>query len=168
MSPGRCLWNGTFPALTSSRSWDDKSPLWANFLRPSTAEQRECWWRVHVWEPPSIQWDISKYPFQVVETREDVLTGHKASSPDIEQTAGKTSSVFYIEDHSKVCLNRHQSGEIHGLTSLKGWLESGFIGLRPAVCPVVLSHYEKEHSRQRQRDHLWEEKNPQESLSPRN
>ena len=103
-----------------------------------------------------------------METREDVLTGHKASSPDIEQTAGKTSSVFYIEDHSKVCLNRHQSGEIHGLTSLKGWLESGFIGLRPAVCPVVLSHYEKEHSRQRQRDHLWEEKNPQESLSPRN
>lgn len=79
---------------------------------------------------PSIQWDISEYPFLVVETRENVLTGHKAKSPDIEQTAGKTSSVFnYIEDHSKVCLNRHQSGENHGLTSLYGWLESGFIGL---------------------------------------
>lgn len=45
-------------------------------------------------ENPSIQWDISKYPFQVVETRENVLTGYKANSPDIEQIEGKTSSVF--------------------------------------------------------------------------
>lgn len=94
-----------------------------------------------LWPYACEPWSISlapevyptEYTLRMAETRENILTGHKARLSGYNKMKRKASSSFYLGGPTAVCVNRRWSGENCELTSLWGWLEKQAFSAYPCV-----------------------------------
>lgn len=159
MIPGRHSWDRTFPPLTRQRRLRWQSPLWTGTPHDQVP------WELAQWDRERAAWDsylrtpvystgyqmyISLWTFQMVEAREDILTGHKAKLSS-HRTKHKENLIQFLTEgtHSKVHPSRPQAGENWEFTRLWGRLQRANRAYA-FVLPSGFPPYDKWHERQRQ------------------